>query len=207
MAKTKERKDTWTKENDEFLANTVLDHLMNGSTQTKAFKEAGEKLKRTAAACGYRWNATLRKQYEKELKEAKRKKVSNSKFNSPASKKEDKGAIKGKGANAKKATVSNPNETPSLMSVQTSNESGTQSSENDKTSEVKIKHILSTLQSLDQELSLDEISKVTNELKELREENKQLKEEIKSVYLILDRVRRSVEIDIHSDKTDVSKAN
>lgn len=57
----KERKDTWTKEHDELLVKLVMDHLKNGSTQTKAFKEAAETLNRTTAACGYRWNASLRK--------------------------------------------------------------------------------------------------------------------------------------------------
>ncbi|MEK4496892.1 RsfA family transcriptional regulator [Ureibacillus sp. FSL W8-0352] len=68
----KVRQDAWLKENDELLAEAVLRHVKEGSTQLNAFEEAGDKLNRTAAACGFRWNAVVRKRYEKELEEAKR---------------------------------------------------------------------------------------------------------------------------------------
>jgi len=57
------RQDAWTKEEDTLLVEIVLRHIRMGKTQLEAFKEAGEKLDRTAAACGFRWNATLRNQY------------------------------------------------------------------------------------------------------------------------------------------------
>lgn len=66
------RQDAWLKENDELLAEAVLRHVKEGSTQLNAFEEAGDALNRTAAACGFRWNAVVRRLYEKELAEAKK---------------------------------------------------------------------------------------------------------------------------------------
>lgn len=63
----KVRQDAWSEENDLLLAETVLRHVREGSTQLKAFEEIGDTLNRTAAACGFRWNAVIRKQYEKAL--------------------------------------------------------------------------------------------------------------------------------------------
>ncbi|MBO8155973.1 MAG: RsfA family transcriptional regulator [Bacillaceae bacterium] len=70
MAKV--RQDAWSHEDDLLLAETVLRHIREGSTQLKAFEEVGDKLNRTAAACGFRWNAEVRKRYEKAIDLAKR---------------------------------------------------------------------------------------------------------------------------------------
>ena len=50
------RQDAWMTENDELLAEMVLRHVREGSTQLNAFEEAGDELNRTAATCGFRWN-------------------------------------------------------------------------------------------------------------------------------------------------------
>lgn len=55
------RQDAWNEDEDLILAEVVLRHIREGSTQLAAFEEVGEKLKRTAAACGFRWNAAIRK--------------------------------------------------------------------------------------------------------------------------------------------------
>lgn len=72
------RQDAWTREEDLLLAETVLQYIKNGNTQLEAFKAVASKLIRTPAACGFRWNATIRKQYEPAIKQAKeeRKRVS-----------------------------------------------------------------------------------------------------------------------------------
>ncbi|WP_075983235.1 RsfA family transcriptional regulator [Bacillus massilinigeriensis] len=66
------RQDAWTDENDLLLAETVLRHVREGSTQLNAFEEVGDKLNRTSAACGFRWNAVVRHRYEKALSLAKK---------------------------------------------------------------------------------------------------------------------------------------
>ncbi len=68
----KVRQDAWTEENDLLLAETVLRHVREGSTQLNAFDEVGDKLNRTAAACGFRWNAVVRHNYEKALQLARK---------------------------------------------------------------------------------------------------------------------------------------
>ncbi|MEH7222234.1 RsfA family transcriptional regulator [Bacillus sp. JJ1566] len=68
----KERQDAWTEENDLLLAETVLKHVREGSTQLNAFEEVGDKLNRTSAACGFRWNAVVRHSFEKDLQLAKK---------------------------------------------------------------------------------------------------------------------------------------
>jgi prespore-specific regulator len=68
----KVRQDAWTEEDDLLLAETVLRHVREGSTQLNAFEEVGDKLNRTSAACGFRWNAVVRHTYEKALQLAKK---------------------------------------------------------------------------------------------------------------------------------------
>ncbi len=57
------RQDAWTAEDDAKLADIILRHIREGSTQLAAFEEGAQTLTRTAAACGYRWNACVRKQF------------------------------------------------------------------------------------------------------------------------------------------------
>lgn len=59
----KRRKDQWTLEDDEKLAEIVIQAVQNGRTQLEAFEEAAHVLNRTKQACGFRWNKTLRTQY------------------------------------------------------------------------------------------------------------------------------------------------
>ncbi len=66
------RSDAWTAEDDERLAELVLQHIRSGSTQLRAFEEAANLLGRTNAACGYRWNGVVRKHYREEIDAAKR---------------------------------------------------------------------------------------------------------------------------------------
>ncbi|MGM9986780.1 MAG: RsfA family transcriptional regulator [Bacillaceae bacterium] len=68
----KVRSDAWSHEEDLLLAETVLRHIREGSTQLNAFEEVGDELNRTSAACGFRWNAEIRKQYEKGIELAKK---------------------------------------------------------------------------------------------------------------------------------------
>ncbi len=56
----KRRMDEWTGKDDEILVEIVLKHIREGSTQLKAFDEAADVLERTASACGFRWNGTVR---------------------------------------------------------------------------------------------------------------------------------------------------
>ncbi|QQK80618.1 RsfA family transcriptional regulator [Salicibibacter cibi] len=68
------RQDAWNEEEDLMLAEIVLKNIREGRTQLQAFEEVGKKLERTSAACGFRWNATIRKKYDEAVKIAKQQK-------------------------------------------------------------------------------------------------------------------------------------
>ncbi|MEC5422797.1 RsfA family transcriptional regulator [Virgibacillus sp. C22-A2] len=65
------RQDAWSKDEDIILAETVLRYIREGKTQLEAFKEVAKQLSRTSAACGFRWNATIRKRYQDAIQLAK----------------------------------------------------------------------------------------------------------------------------------------
>ncbi|MEN1966983.1 RsfA family transcriptional regulator [Lentibacillus sp. N15] len=65
------RQDAWTKDEDIILAETVIRYIREGQTQLEAFKDVAKQLSRTSAACGFRWNATIRKSYQDAIQHAK----------------------------------------------------------------------------------------------------------------------------------------
>lgn len=65
----------WTAEEDQLLSEMVLHTISKGGTQLTAFSDVGEKIGRTAGACGFRWNAVLRSQNPTSYSEAKKKRV------------------------------------------------------------------------------------------------------------------------------------
>lgn len=100
MAKV--RQDAWSHEDDLLLAETVLRHIREGSTQLNAFEEVGDKLNRTSAACGFRWNAEIRNKYvnaidlaKRQRKEKKRAMAKANKANKSAAISFSQGEIKG----------------------------------------------------------------------------------------------------------------
>ncbi len=70
----KSRKDAWTNDEDTILALEVLRQIEEGGTQLDAFQVVGKLLSRTASACGFRWNSTVRKTYEEAIAAARKRK-------------------------------------------------------------------------------------------------------------------------------------
>lgn len=66
------RQDAWSGDEDLLLAEVVLRHIREGGTQLQAFEEVGKQLSRTSAACGFRWNSYVRKQYKSGIELAKK---------------------------------------------------------------------------------------------------------------------------------------
>jgi prespore-specific regulator len=66
------RQDAWTQDEDLLLAEVVLKYIREGGTQLSAFEDVGRKLSRTSAACGFRWNSFVRKQYKQGIELAKK---------------------------------------------------------------------------------------------------------------------------------------
>jgi prespore-specific regulator len=67
-----QRIDTWTEQENQLLVNTLLNYVRDGKTQLQAFEDVGEKIDRSACACGFRWNKYLRQNYTQALKHARR---------------------------------------------------------------------------------------------------------------------------------------
>jgi prespore-specific regulator len=65
------RQDAWSSEDDMVLAEVTLRHIRDGGTQLSAFEEVAERLGRTPAACGFRWNSSVRKRYDAAIQVAK----------------------------------------------------------------------------------------------------------------------------------------
>ncbi len=65
------RQDAWTEQDDHLLAEVTLRHIKDGGTQLSAFAEVGQRIGRTQAACGFRWNSYLRKVYGHDVRQAK----------------------------------------------------------------------------------------------------------------------------------------
>lgn len=65
------RQDAWSEDDDLLLAEVTLRHIREGGTQLSAFEEVGQRLGRTSAACGFRWNSLIRKKYDSAIQIAK----------------------------------------------------------------------------------------------------------------------------------------
>jgi prespore-specific regulator len=65
------RQDAWSPDDDLILAEVTLRHIREGSTQLAAFEEVGQRIARTSAACGFRWNSCVRKRYDEAIGMAK----------------------------------------------------------------------------------------------------------------------------------------
>lgn len=61
----------WSNEEDRILADTVLRYVSRGRTQLAAFDEVSKTLGRTPSAVGFRWNKTVRHNYENSLQKAR----------------------------------------------------------------------------------------------------------------------------------------
>jgi prespore-specific regulator len=80
------RQDAWSQDEDLLLAEVVLRHIREGGTQLQAFEEVGKQLSRTSAACGFRWNSFVRKQYKSGIELAKKQRKELKKQTSPTDK-------------------------------------------------------------------------------------------------------------------------
>lgn len=83
------RQDAWSQDEDLLLAEVVLRNIREGGTQLKAFEEVGKQLSRTAAACGFRWNSYVRKQYKSGIELAKKQRKEAKKQAKPEEKAEE----------------------------------------------------------------------------------------------------------------------
>lgn len=152
----KVRQDAWSHEDDLLLAETVLRHVRDGSTQLNAFEEVGDELNRTSAACGFRWNAEVRQNYIQAMEMAKRQR------------KEKKRALNSVQSQRREYTPS-VNTVPAYTSdvVQT---------EDQPMESISLPNIIHQLQQFHQQEH--QASQSTYELQQVKRDNKQLKDQV-----------------------------
>ncbi|MBD8025520.1 RsfA family transcriptional regulator [Ureibacillus sp. Re31] len=182
----KVRQDAWLKENDELLAEAVLRHVKEGSTQLNAFEEAGDALNRTAAACGFRWNAVVRRLYEKELAEAKKERKERMRVLGMNGRRRSQGVYLLPSSQNSEEVKSIPLSALNLDIViayllRLQHQSG---NDNEAT---KWRHIANT--------ATEKIKELENQLKRLEQENKEIREDYEQFVQIMNRARRLVTLE------------
>lgn len=213
----KVRQDAWTEEDDLLLAETVLRHVREGSTQLNAFEEVGDKLNRTSAACGFRWNAVVRHRYEKALELAKKQRKQRQR-------------LLGKEHGGKKKLLYQP-PIPTMEEIKALSQpikldgsTDMQSTENSKTSsstennEITLEMVISYLQNLASSIIQTDIIKSENErlkrenadlkkkteelekkIKELEENSSTMQEDYETLVKIMNRARKLVLLEEDED--------
>lgn len=202
----KVRQDAWSHEDDLLLAETVLRHIREGSTQLNAFEEVGDKLNRTSAACGFRWNAEVRKKYHQAMELAKKQR------------KERKRALAGQVQQFKKLEKQvqfNPSETapPQLSNNHEQEQTLTRQIETkaDTVDGINLDSVIAYLYSIkasgmnsqilqsenerlmrENKQLLEEKEKIARKLQRLAQENAIIQEDYQALVQIMDRARRMV---------------
>ncbi|MEO4054016.1 RsfA family transcriptional regulator [Solibacillus sp. CAU 1738] len=185
----KVRQDAWLKENDELLAEAVLRHVKEGSTQLNAFDEAGDALNRTAAACGFRWNAVVRRLYEQDLASAKKERKERLRvLGNPARRRSQSVFLLQQDENTQQASI--PLSALSLDVIITYlmrlQQTGTD------VENTKWRHIANA--------STEKIRQLEQQLANLQEENTAIREDYEQFVQIMNRARRLVTLEGDEDR-------
>ncbi|HET7522380.1 MAG TPA: RsfA family transcriptional regulator [Bacillales bacterium] len=163
------RQDAWNHEEDLILAEVVLRHIREGSTQLAAFEEVGERLSRTAAACGFRWNSLVRKQYKSAIALAKKQRKQMKQKPHPA---------EGKTENEKSEALSLDGVIAYLEKLRSTRDN-----------HEKLIHENEKLQSQILRLK-EENAELANKVDEIKKENHSIREDYQALMAIMDRARK-----------------
>ncbi|MFC7392444.1 RsfA family transcriptional regulator [Scopulibacillus cellulosilyticus] len=183
------RQDAWSHDEDLLLAETVLRHIREGSTQLAAFEEVGQKLSRTSAACGFRWNSLVRKNYESAVALAKKqrkaaqgqRKVQTFKKNNQEEKAEEQYNT------PESSPEQNEHQKPEISLETVINYLTVLRERSQETSglEKEIRHLKETLQSTE-----EKYHELTNAHKKLKNDYETVKEDYKALLGIMERARK-----------------
>lgn len=174
------RQDAWNQEEDLILAEVVLRHVREGSTQLAAFQEVGERLSRTAAACGFRWNSFIRKKYQSAIALAKKQRKQFKQKQPKQPREED--------------VIEEP--MLSLEDVIGYLEKLRSQEQNHE----KLMHENERM-ALEVEALKEKNAKLEHELKETRKENRSIQEDYKALIAIMDRARKLAVVGGENDET------
>ncbi|QAS54091.1 RsfA family transcriptional regulator [Halobacillus litoralis] len=194
----KVRQDAWSHEDDLLLAETVLRHIREGSTQLLAFEEVGDILNRTSAACGFRWNAEVRQKYEQAVELAKKQrkeKKRNEAKQQPLLQRQHKPVVYQAEKQEEDILLPEPSKTPVIQQEETGH------------SGLQLEDVIEFLTSLQQETTASgnirhQFSQLELQNQELLEQNKYLNSQLESMtedyqalIHIMDRARKMVMFD------------
>jgi|SRR5690625_3621857 len=183
MAKV--RQDAWSHEDDLLLAETVLRHIREGSTQLNAFEEVGDKLNRTAAACGFRWNAEVRQNYEKAIDLAKRQRKKRKKLE-----KSNMSPVKTKPETVTHTPTYETEELPSIDSIIYQLQQYKQLNQQNQVNSNKVAELTEENKRLN-----EENESLRQELEKVQNEFQSLQEDYQTFINIMDRARKMVVFD------------
>jgi len=164
------RQDAWTEDDDLVLAEVTLRHIREGGTQLAAFEEVGQRLGRTPAACGFRWNSTVRKRYDAAIAIAKSQRQQLKKM----------GRLNSKSVEPLAAVHTEMAEETAPMTLPAAAVSAGLPEEQQIDAAIRLlsshKETINQLKQLEQTLAQKE-----QEIQDLREENERMKKELQSV--------------------------
>lgn len=197
---TKVRQDAWSHEDDLLLAETVLRHIREGSTQLNAFEEVGDELNRTSAACGFRWNAEVRNKYIQAIEVAKKQRKQKKRAQAASINQSSK--IKPESNNHKMIEYEPVKEEELIMEPE------------QVTEEMSLEHVIMYLQSLAQDKQqshhirnksdklerenrtlLDKVTELENSLKMKEKRLVSMEEDYQTFIQIMDRARKMTVLD------------
>ncbi len=188
------RQDAWSQDEDVLLAEVVLRHIREGGTQLQAFEEVGRKLSRTSAACGFRWNSFVRKQYKSgiELAKKQRKQIkkhfSNSKNTYNVEKKEEHPEVIQK----KEASSHEAFSMGSMIQFLQKAEEAVQREEKVKNENIQLQE--------ENLLLKEKLNQIESEIKDYKSKFNLLEEDHKSLLFIFEKARKMALLQGNEDK-------
>lgn len=179
----KVRQDAWSHEDDLLLAETVLRHIREGSTQLNAFEEVGDQLNRTSAACGFRWNAEVRQNYEQAISIAKRQR-----------KQKKRALTKGDLSNNPNININLPEKSKEVERIFSTSKPDLGQTDNGHLATLSLDQVIGYLKGLKKDINRTDqtnqsLTSLEQEHKRVIEQNQQLKKNVKKLEIQLENVQ------------------
>lgn len=181
------RQDAWSPEDDLMLAEVTLRHIREGSTQLNAFEEVGQRIGRTPAACGFRWNSCVRKKYDAAIQLAKAQRQKRSSRKSSASE----GRTDGTAADAEAGTKYG-NATEESVSIDSIIRFLRQWKNSQAELHRSIRQLEKELKEKEEEIAKlkEENERLSNEVNNVQTDYRAVNEDYKALIKIMDRARK-----------------
>ncbi|MBO8171158.1 MAG: RsfA family transcriptional regulator [Bacillaceae bacterium] len=193
---TATRQDAWSPDDDLLLAEVTLRHIREGSTQLAAFEEVSQKLGRTAAACGFRWNSTVRKKYEAAIQIAKAQRQKKKQSSSGRNKKSE--------TPDTTSTASASASAPTRTETEVSFDAVIRFLRQQKEEYNRLRKLEAELEQKEKEIARlrEENDKMKEELDQVQSEHREINDDYKTLIRIMDRARKLAVLSEEEDPDD-----